>query len=91
MLRKPPTFETGVYYTEANDALAVAATNICSGGDVDQELKQHKIRFHLIWEIKNKDEGAIARDFFAMALFLMIKGDVEMNLRMKQKLMVGFF
>lgn len=36
---KTPTFETGIYYTEANDALAVAVTNICAGGDVDSELK----------------------------------------------------
>ena len=46
---KTPTFETGVYYTEANDALAVAATNICSGGDVDQELKtaQDTVSFNM--------------------------------------------
>ena len=36
---KTPAFDVGVYFTEANDALAVAATNICSGADVESELK----------------------------------------------------
>ncbi len=36
---KTPGFNTGVYYTEANDALAVAVTNVCSGSDIETELK----------------------------------------------------
>lgn len=33
-----PAFDTGVYYTEANDALAVAVTNVCAGADIESEL-----------------------------------------------------
>lgn len=36
---KTPAFNVGIYFTEANDALAVAATNICSGADIESELK----------------------------------------------------
>ena len=36
---KVPQFNTGVYYTEANSALATAVTNVCSGADIDDELK----------------------------------------------------
>lgn len=36
---KVPVFDMGMYFTEANDALAVAAINICTGGDIDIELK----------------------------------------------------
>ena len=32
-------FETGIYYVEANNALATAMTNICAGGDVEAELR----------------------------------------------------
>ena len=32
-------FETGIYYVEANNALATAMTNICAGGDVESELQ----------------------------------------------------
>ena len=32
-------FETGIYYVEANNALATAMTNICAGGDVEAELQ----------------------------------------------------
>lgn len=34
-----PAFDTGVYYTEANDALAVAVTNVCTGADIAAELE----------------------------------------------------
>ena len=36
---KTPVFNTGIYYTQANDAIAVAATNVCAGADIDSELK----------------------------------------------------
>lgn len=36
---KVPSFERGVYFTEANTALATAATNIVNGADIDSELK----------------------------------------------------
>lgn len=36
---KTPKNNTGVYYYEARDAVAVAATNIIAGADVDSELK----------------------------------------------------
>lgn len=36
---KTPAFDTGVYFTEANDALATAATNICNGADIESELQ----------------------------------------------------
>lgn len=36
---KVPVFDMGMYFTEANDALAVAAINICTGADMDSELK----------------------------------------------------
>lgn len=36
---KVPVFDMGMYFTEANDALAVAAINICTGGDIDIELQ----------------------------------------------------
>lgn len=36
---KTPVFHMGIYYTEANDALAVAVTNVCAGADIDSELK----------------------------------------------------
>ena len=31
-------FDTGIYYVEANNALATAMTNICAGGDIESEL-----------------------------------------------------
>ena len=36
---KTPSNNTGVYYYEARDAIAVAITNIVAGGDVDAEIK----------------------------------------------------
>ena len=36
---KTPSFNTGVYYTEANNALSTAVTNVCSGADIKSELK----------------------------------------------------
>lgn len=36
---KTPSNNTGVYYYEARDAVAVAITNVVAGGDVDAELK----------------------------------------------------
>ncbi|MBR1478292.1 MAG: carbohydrate ABC transporter substrate-binding protein [Lachnospiraceae bacterium] len=36
---KVPGFERGVYFTEANTALANVATNIVNGADIDAELK----------------------------------------------------
>ncbi len=36
---KVPEFDMGVYYTEANTALATAVTNVCAGGDIDSELQ----------------------------------------------------
>lgn len=36
---KVPSFERGVYFTEANTALATAATNIVNGANIDSELK----------------------------------------------------
>ena len=36
---KTPKNNTGVYYYEARDAVAAAATNILAGADVDSELK----------------------------------------------------
>ena len=36
---KTPKNNTGVYYYEARDAVAAAATNIVAGADVDSELK----------------------------------------------------
>lgn len=36
---KVPVFDMGMYFTEANDALAVAAINVCTGADMDSELK----------------------------------------------------
>lgn len=46
---KTPVFDTGMYFTEANDALAVAATNICSGGSVADELKnaEETVKFNI--------------------------------------------
>lgn len=35
---KTPEFDMGIYFTESNTALAVAATNISTGGDIDSEL-----------------------------------------------------
>ncbi len=36
---KTPSNNTGVYYYEARDAIAVAITNVVAGGDVDAEIK----------------------------------------------------
>jgi lactose/L-arabinose transport system substrate-binding protein len=36
---KVPAFERGVYFTEANTAIATAATNIVNGADIDKELE----------------------------------------------------
>lgn len=36
---KTPKSNTGVYYYEARDAIAVAITNVVAGGDVDAEIK----------------------------------------------------
>lgn len=36
---KTPKFDMGIFYTEANQALAVAATNITNGADIKAELK----------------------------------------------------
>ncbi len=36
---KVPSNNTGVYYYEARDAVAVAMTNVISGGNIDTELK----------------------------------------------------
>lgn len=36
---RTPAFDMGMYFTEANDALAVAAVNISTGADMDSELK----------------------------------------------------
>lgn len=36
---KEPSFDMGVYYSEANTAVATAVTNVCSGSDIDSELK----------------------------------------------------
>jgi lactose/L-arabinose transport system substrate-binding protein len=35
---KVPSFERGVYFTEANTAIATAATNIVNGADIEKEL-----------------------------------------------------
>lgn len=46
---KTPVFNTGMYFTEANDALAVAATNICSGNAIEDELKnaEETVKFNI--------------------------------------------
>ena len=36
---KVPSFNTGVYYYEARDAVATALTNIISGADINTELQ----------------------------------------------------
>lgn len=36
---KIPAFERGVYYTNANTALATAVTNVCAGADIESELQ----------------------------------------------------
>ena len=36
---KTPSNNTGVYYYEARDAIAVAITNVVAGGDVDAEIQ----------------------------------------------------
>ena len=36
---KTPSFDMGVYFTEANDALATAVSNVCAGADIESELK----------------------------------------------------
>ena len=36
---KIPSNNTGVYYYEARDAVAVALTNVIAGNNVDSELK----------------------------------------------------
>ena len=44
---KTPSNNTGVYYYEARDAVAVAITNIISGADIDTEIQtaQHTVNF----------------------------------------------
>lgn len=46
---KTPEFDVGIYFTEANDALAVAATNISTGGDIQSELEyaEETIKFSM--------------------------------------------
>lgn len=46
---KIPAFNRGIYYTEANGALATAVTNICSGADVGKELKtaEDTVKFNM--------------------------------------------
>ncbi|MCR5627632.1 MAG: extracellular solute-binding protein [Lachnospiraceae bacterium] len=36
---KVPQWDMGVYYTEANTALATAVTNVVNGGNIDEELQ----------------------------------------------------
>ena len=36
---KTPSFETGMYYTEANTAIATAMANVCAGATIEDELK----------------------------------------------------
>ena len=42
-------FDTGIYYVEANNALATALTNICAGGDLEFELQnaEETIKFDM--------------------------------------------
>ena len=44
-----PTVDLGVYYTEANTALATVVGNILGGADIDSELKtaQDDVEFNM--------------------------------------------
>ena len=46
---KTPTVDLGVYYTEANQALATAVANVSGGSDIDSELKtaQDTVEFNM--------------------------------------------
>ena len=46
---KTPSVDLGVYYTEANTALATAVANISGGADIDAELKtaQETVEFNM--------------------------------------------
>ena len=35
---KVPVFDTGIYFTEAGNAISTAATNFCNGADLETEL-----------------------------------------------------
>lgn len=46
---KTPSVDLGVYYTEANTAIATAVANISGGADIDSELKtaQETVEFNM--------------------------------------------
>lgn len=46
---KTPTVDLGVYYTEANQALATAVANVSGGSDIDSELEtaQQTVEFNM--------------------------------------------
>ena len=46
---KTPTVDLGVYYTEANQALATAVANVSGGSDIDSELEtaQDTVEFNM--------------------------------------------